>query len=215
VPACTFTLTNINNNGGQYANGVGYTYQGGFLGADNTSALTGYMYEGFVAIVPWSVPVVQAQRLRQSINYHFGLDGPIGAVIDTIVASNVSGYLTPFMQDAPAEYQKLLGRDDIVVINKSGPGISRVSVAPSFQSSPWLNNPLVYFTSRKQTNNLIVINGEVNSLLTIGTSSAEYSAIQTIAGYAHAAGWKAVCAGLIRQTLPRLPRRKWCSCRAF
>jgi len=202
--ACS--ISSASSNGGTYfgalnvAQGAGWNFAGGTLGG--IPSYSGDAFEGIVAIVPWAVTPAQAQMFRQSVHHHFQMDGHIGAVVTPLLASNMSGFLTPFLQDVPAELTKILGRDDIVVTNKTAAGSSYVSyAAPNFLTQGNLYNPLLYLNSGKPTNDLGLIFGEYNSLSTVGSNTAEYAAIQTVAGYYHAANWKTICAGEIQKNV--------------
>lgn len=172
---------------------AGWPMAGGSIGLQPVTANTGYDYTGFVVIVPWAPTIAQAQQFRQSVHHWFDLDGHIGGVINTYCASNCSGYQAPFLQDPFADLGNTLGRNDIVVVNKSGAGLSLVTFAANMTTDQKLFYPLKFLTSGKPSNNICVIESEVNSLTSAGTNVAEYAAIQTIAGACHAAGWSVLC----------------------
>lgn len=174
--------------------GGGWAYAGGTMGLQPSGTNSGLGYDGIVAVVPWSMTAAQMQRFRLSVHHHFDINGHAGIIIHALAASNNSGYLTPFLQDMPGEIPKLLGRNDVEVINASVSGVQLVNLANSWPNGGasvwWL--PLLLNTG-KPTNNIGLVYAEYNSLTTVGSSATEYAAIQTIGAYFHAAGWKTIC----------------------
>ena len=198
----TFSATGDTISTGSLKTGAGWPVAGGTIGAWSYTNVTGNSYAGFVADVPFALTATQVAQLRASIHHHFQFEGQPGAVVEVVSASNSSGFWTPFIQDIFAETQRLLGRSDIAIINKASPGQSLVNVNNNWSSGQGgFLSDLQQFTSGKATNNIGIIYGEYNSLTTTGSSATEYAAIQSIAGYFHAAGWKTICSAEIAKSV--------------
>jgi hypothetical protein len=202
---CTVTFSGANGIGASLLAGdgsgsnAGWPMQGGTLSYNANTNSSGELYMGALVVAPWPVPLPTAQRFRQALHQAYDLDGHPGVVVNAICASNCSGYQTPFLQDPFQDIQKNFGRNDIVVINTTAAGYSLVTQAAGWPASS-LNaaNALPEFNtggtpSTPSTNSVCMIESEVNSLTTVGSNTAEYSAIQSIAGFCHASGWKAIC----------------------
>lgn len=202
---CTVTFSAANGLGTSVAQGAGtatnagWPAQGGTLSYNSTTNTSGAQYMGAMVVAPWPVPLNTAQRFRQALHQAYDLDGHPGVIVNAICASNCSGYQTPFLQDPFQDIQKNFGRNDIVVINTTGAGYSLVNQAAGWPASSLsAANALPQFNTGGTSvapsgNSICMIEAEVNSLGTVGSNTAEYSAIQNIAGFCHASGWKAIC----------------------
>jgi hypothetical protein len=188
----TITVTaggGISNGGSRaYENSAanGGSFSGGYIG------YSGYMYSGFEAIVPWGLSIPEMRALKMSLAYYFNVTPQAGAIVFEMGASNMSGNLTPFRQDWPADLPRLLGRDDVQVFNWSVGGLT---------IGTFLTNPTYFETTLQQlkavnpANNWVSVAGEYNSFNSGQTASQLYTTYQSLGALVHTYGYKMLCQG--------------------
>ena len=93
---------------------------------------------GFTAFTPWAMNPAQLVALRASVNYWHGIVPQPGAVVVVVGASNMSGFLTPFLQDGIGDLPKLLGRSDVAVFNPAVAGQQLTSIDSTFWTTTYV-----------------------------------------------------------------------------